>query len=302
MGWLAPISSARRPTSRGSLGEAMEDLQPPRAREDLQHIGLQVRDLVHGMRIAICASAHECRGSRARRAVCPGRYDAAHAVRRPPSPHRLAGTRSRPATRPGGRGAGGGGRLLGARRERPPRVRPAVARRPVRARGGRRPDDHDPADDLGRAARDPGTRPAGEVAHGDRPAVGRPPRRGRRAGELGTGLRGGGDPVRGALAALRRGGPGAPSAAATRRRAVHRPVLLDRGRPAGARAPPARRPAPVARQLGVGGRDRARRAPRGRVAGVGLQRHAGGLRGGAARVSTSRCGPRDGPSGCRRRW
>ena len=45
-GWVAPISAASRPTSVGPCAR-VKDLKPPRVRERLQDLGLQVRDLLH---------------------------------------------------------------------------------------------------------------------------------------------------------------------------------------------------------------------------------------------------------------
>src|SRR5690349_12534750 len=46
------------------VSQAVEDLEPAWAGDDLEDVGLEEGDLVHATSIATCASAHECRGSR----------------------------------------------------------------------------------------------------------------------------------------------------------------------------------------------------------------------------------------------
>ena len=43
-----------------AAGERVEDLEASRARERLEDLGLEDRDLVHGSTIDICADADEC--------------------------------------------------------------------------------------------------------------------------------------------------------------------------------------------------------------------------------------------------
>ena len=182
-------------------------------------------------------------------------------------------------------------RLCRRRRQRPLRLRGAVAGRADRA------GERDRAvglagardDDRARRAAVPGA--AGQGAGRHRPALGRPPRRGTRAGVLAARLRGRRRPLCGALEALRRGDPdsaGPPRAGAVPAR---RALLRAAARPR-ARARPARDPA-VGRELGLAGRPGARGPGRRRLAGLRLQHDAGAVRGRArcARVAARRAGP-----------
>ena len=82
----------------------------------------------------------------------------------------------------------------------------------------------------------------------------------------------------GAVAQVRGGRSGAPRAPAPGRRRVRGSVLLDGRDGAAPRAAPARRSADLARELGLGRRTAAGCAPRRRLAGVGVQHDARGVR------------------------
>ena len=94
------------------------------------------------------------------------------------------------------------------------------------------------------------------------------------AGLLRARLRGGRDPVRGALAAVRRGDAGAARAPARRSPARGRDVLLDTGGRARAQAGAATRATDLGRELGLAPGASARRPHRRRLARVGIQHDA----------------------------
>ena len=136
---------------------------------------------------------------------------------------------------------------------------------------------HDVGDD-GVAGGGTRTGAGGQDARSDRSSVRGSPRGCSRPGLVARRLRSRRTRLRGTLATPRRGDWRAPGAVARERRAVRRALLLDRGlslEPAPAQPGG---PADLGGQLGLGGRAAPCRAPRRRLARIGVQHDAGAVR------------------------
>ena len=187
-------------------------------------------------------------------------------------------------------------RLHDARGERPPGVRRAVARRPDRARVGHRALRADDAGDDCRVAGRARARRVREADRRPRPAVGRTDAGRRRPGLVGARLRRRRSRLRRTLEAPRRSDPHAPQPLGSEREPFVGTYYSTEGIELAPVPGAAGRAADLGRELGFGRRPAPRRAPRRRLAGLGVQHHAAGVRRGLGNACSG-CSPSAGHDG-----